>query len=262
MHARVAAVGGNWKMNLDLAACRTLAGSIASAARAETFGCEITLFPPYPYLPAVESQLRGTSVRLGAQDLCERPNGAMTGEVSAAMLVDVGVTTVIVGHSERRHIRGEHDALVAAKLDAALSAGLQAVLCVGERLEDREAGRTLDVVLAQIDAATASITAGRFSGITLAYEPVWAIGTGLTASPADAQPVHAALRAWTRDRFGALAAEALRIEYGGSVKASLSADLIAQPDIDGFLVGGASLSADEFLRIVRSVEQSSLSTAP
>jgi triosephosphate isomerase (TIM) len=209
---------------------------------------DVVVFPPYVYLADAVRLLDESDIAVGAQDVCAEPLGALTGQVAAVMLKDVGCRYVIVGHSERRRLYHEDDVLVARKFAAALQAGLTPVLCVGETLEEREAGRTEAVVARQLEAVAAMNGVSSFAHAIVAYEPVWAIGTGRTASPAEAQAVHAYLRG----RIGAQDAKIanhLRILYGGSVKASNAAELFSMPDVDGGLVGGASLSADEFLDI-------------
>jgi triosephosphate isomerase len=211
------------------------------------------LCPPFVYLQEVGRLLKDTDVSLGAQTLCAEAQGAFTGEVSAAMLRDVGCSYVLVGHSERRQIYAESDALVARKFVAAQSQGLVPVLCVGETLEEREGERTAQVVARQLDAVLAVTGAGAFGSAVIAYEPVWAIGTGRNASPQQAQDIHAMIRA----RVAALDATiggSVRILYGGSVKASNAQELFGMPDIDGGLVGGASLKADEFARICAAAD--------
>jgi len=209
---------------------------------------DIVVFPPYVYLADAVRMLEEGVIAVGAQDVCTEPVGAFTGQVAAAMLKDVGCKYVIVGHSERRRLYHEDDVLVARKFAAVLQAGLTPLLCVGETLEERESHRTEEVVARQLEAVTAMNGVSSLAEAIVAYEPVWAIGTGRTASPEQAQAVHAYLR----DRIGAQDAKMarrLRILYGGSVKASNAAELFAMPDVDGGLVGGASLSADEFLEI-------------
>lgn len=203
---------------------------------------------PFPYLAQAQSALSGTSVVWGAQNLSEQAQGAFTGEVSASMLQDFGCRYVLVGHSERRALYGESDKLVAEKFAAALASGLRPVLCVGETLEQRDTGKTLEVVSAQIDAVLNRVGVAAFSGAVIAYEPVWAIGTGRTATSAQAQEVHAAIRAQIA-KADAKVAEGLQILYGGSVKPGNAAELFAMPDIDGGLIGGASLVAADFLAI-------------
>jgi triosephosphate isomerase (TIM) len=209
---------------------------------------DVVVFPPYVYLADAVRVLDEGDIDVGAQDVCAEPIGAFTGQVAASMLKDIGCRYVIVGHSERRRLYHEDDALVARKFAATLNAGLTPVLCVGETLEEREAERTEAVVARQLDAVTAMNGVPSLAGAILAYEPVWAIGTGRTASPAQAQAVHAYVRDRIRRQDAKISAE-VRIVYGGSVKASNAAELFSRPDVDGGLVGGASLSADEFLQI-------------
>ena len=211
-------------------------------------GVGVAVCVPFPYLAQAQSALSGTSVAWGAQNLSEQTQGAFTGEVSAAMLQDFACRYVLVGHSERRSIYGETDALVAEKFAAALGAGLCPVLCVGETLEQRDAGKTIEVVSAQLDAVLNRVGVAAFSGAVVAYEPVWAIGTGRTATSAQAQEVHAAIRAQIA-KGDAKVADGLQILYGGSVKPGNAAELFAMPDIDGGLIGGASLVASDFLSI-------------
>lgn len=249
-------VGGNWKMNLDAAASRTLADDLARAVATDRLDakCDIAVFPPFVYIRHVHNVLRDrtSSIMLGAQDIWPEPNGAFTGEVSAAMLKDCGVQVVLTGHSERRHVIGETDELINRKTKAALEAGLQVILCIGEKLEEREAGKTDAVNERQLRAGLAGVQAEHLGLLTVAYEPVWAIGTGKNATPADAQDAHLKCRGVLASLFGQDAAAKTRIQYGGSVKGSNAAELLAQPDIDGGLIGGASLKADEFLAIVRA----------
>ncbi|TVQ63387.1 MAG: triose-phosphate isomerase [Phycisphaerales bacterium] len=254
MPSRKPIVGGNWKMYTTQDAAAGLARDVAAgliAGTGEGAGVEVVVFPPFPYLLTVGAVLRerGGPVALGGQDVWTQPEGAFTGEVSGEMLRDCGCTHALVGHSERRHVLGESDELVGEKLRAALSAGLHAVLCVGEKLDEREGGRTDAVNERQLRAALAGVGAGDLSRVVIAYEPVWAIGTGKTATPEDAQRAHAAIRAVVASMYDADAAEAIRIQYGGSVKPGNAAELFAQPDIDGGLIGGASLQASDFLAI-------------
>jgi triosephosphate isomerase (TIM) len=238
-------VAGNWKMHGSLAANAALLQAVRDGARG---GAEAAVCVPYPYLAQARSVLEGSSVAWGAQDVSEHVQGAWTGEVSAGMLLDFGCRYVLVGHSERRSFFGDTDLVVAAKFAAALAAGLVPVLCVGESLEEREAGITGQVVTRQIDAVLEKNGIAAFAHAVVAYEPVWAIGTGRTASPAQAQEVHALIRArFARD--DAEVASGLRILYGGSVKANNAAELFGQADIDGGLIGGASLVAADFLAI-------------
>lgn len=210
---------------------------------------EVWVCPPFPYLSDVSRALAGSRVTLGAQDVCAETQGAFTGEVSAAMLRDVGCAGALVGHSERRALYGETDQLVARKFAALLAANLVPVVCVGEQLAEREAGRTFEVVDRQLDAVLDLSGVAAFSRAIIAYEPVWAIGTGKTATPQQAEEVHAHIRARVAERDAKIAA-AVRILYGGSCKASNAAELLSMPNVDGGLIGGASLKAEEFLAII------------
>jgi len=245
-------VAGNWKMYGSRAENAALARSLLDLVRPES-GTEVLVCPPFVYLWDVGRLLKDTDVALGAQSVCAEPLGAFTGEVSAAMLKDVGCRYVLVGHSERRQLYGEGDALVARKFVAAQSQGLVPVLCVGETLEQREGERTAQVVARQLDAVLAVSGAGALAKAVIAYEPVWAIGTGRTASPEQAQDVHAMIRGKVAALDATIAAS-VRILYGGSVKASNARELFAMPDIDGGLVGGASLKADEFAWICAAAD--------
>lgn len=246
-------VAGNWKMNGSLAGSGTLlAGVVAGAGAIEQ--CAIAVCPPFPYLALASEALRGSKVALGAQDLSIHEPGAYTGEVAGSMLADLGCTYVIVGHSERRQYHGEDDSLVARKYARALEYGLTPILCVGETLEQRERGETERVVAAHVDGVLNLYGVDAFRRGVIAYEPVWAIGTGVTATPAQAEEVHAFIRARVAAKSAAVA-EGLRILYGGSMKPGNAAELMAQPDIDGGLIGGASLNADEFLAIARAADE-------
>lgn len=247
-------VAGNWKMHGRLEVNRALVAGIRD--QEASFGeVGVWLAPPSLYLGQVAGLIGGSGLALAAQNVASEQDGAFTGEISAAMLRDVGCQAVLVGHSERRSHYGEGDAVVAAKFLRAVEAGLVPVLCIGEALTEREAGQTEAVVLQQLSAVL-DAAGERFVGAVVAYEPVWAIGTGRVASPEQAQQVHRILRAAVMQRFPTAAAE-LKIIYGGSVKAANAAALFAMPDIDGALVGGASLDADEFAAIVRCAGQRS-----
>jgi triosephosphate isomerase len=248
---RPAFVAGNWKMHGMLAANAALLETLR-AGLAERGAVEVAVFPPFPYLEQVARLLSGVTVSLGAQDVSAHAVGAYTGEVAASMLADIGCRYVLVGHSERRALHGETDELVAQKFGAAQSAGMTPILCLGETLEERQTDATLAVVFRQLDAVLALYGVAALANAVLAYEPVWAIGTGLTATPETAQSVHRALRQRVAKDDLAVAAD-LRIIYGGSVKADNAAALFVQTDIDGALVGGAALKADEFLAICRAV---------
>jgi triosephosphate isomerase len=248
---RPAFVAGNWKMNGALATNAALLEKLRAGCWANKM-TEVVVFPPFPYLDQAARLLSGSMLFLGAQDVSAHAAGAYTGEVSAAMLLEFGCRHVLVGHSERRSLHRESDALTAEKFGAARAAGMTPVLCLGETLEERRADATLEVVFRQLDAVLSRHGVAALAGAVLAYEPVWAIGTGQTATPEAAQAVHLALRQHVA-ALDAAAAGKLRIVYGGSVKADNAARLFAQPDIDGALVGGAALNADEFLAICRAV---------
>lgn len=240
-------VAGNWKMNGSSESIKSLMGALTAGVVAVD-GLETLVCPPAPYIGLV-ADLKGESpIALGAQNVSAQESGAFTGEWSLGMLQDLGCSHVILGHSERRSLFGEADADVADKFVAAVDAGVIPVLCIGETLEQREAGQTIDVVSTQVDAVLNQAGSERFMNAVIAYEPVWAIGTGLTATPEQAQEVHAAIRAQLAQADADMAAK-LPILYGGSMNAGNAAELLAQNDIDGGLIGGASLKADEFLTI-------------
>jgi triosephosphate isomerase len=241
-------IAANWKMNKTIGEAEAFVGELVRGTKGLE-RCDLLLFPPFFAVPRVASLLEGTGVGVGAQDLFWETNGAFTGEVSGAMVRDAGATCVLVGHSERRHVIGEDDAIVARKLAAALTAGLMPILCVGERIEQREAGKQEPVVQTQLETALGDLDAGAAARVVIAYEPVWAIGTGKTATPADAVAMHAFIRGWVTEAFGADLAERLRIQYGGSVKPDNAAALLGEEEIDGALIGGASLEAASFLAI-------------
>ena len=240
-------VAGNWKMHGSRAVNQALLGELEMSLKPE-WPIDIVVFPPYVYLSDAVRMLEGGRIAVGAQDVCAESGGAFTGQVCASMLKDVGCTHVIVGHSERRRWYHEDDALVARKFAVVLAADLTPILCLGETLEEREAKQTEAVISRQLDAVIAVHGVGGFARGVLAYEPVWAIGTGRTASPEQAQEVHAFLRNRIHAQDAKIARH-LRILYGGSVKAGNAAELFSMPDVDGGLVGGASLSADEFQQI-------------
>lgn len=241
-------IAGNWKMNLDRVSAIALAQAVAQRAGSVP-GVDLVLCPPAAYLLPVGEAIRGSSVTLGAQNMHYEANGAFTGELSASMLLDIGCRYVIVGHSERRQLFGETDAQVNKKVLAALAAGLRPIVCVGELLAEREAGRTGQVIRTQFEGSLAGLSAEQMTHLVIAYEPVWAIGTGKVATPEQAEVVHRDLRKLIADRYNSGLAEKVTIQYGGSVKPSNAAELLSQPDIDGALVGGASLKADDFLGI-------------
>lgn len=241
-------IAGNWKLHNTVAEAVALAKGVDAAARKAS--AEVVVAPVFTALSAVREALGDGPVGLSAQDVYWEPKGAFTGEVSAELLRDVGCTYCIVGHSERRQFFGETDETVRRKVAALLRAQIRPIVCVGESLQQREEGATLGVVLGQVSAGLAGFSNEALAQLVIAYEPVWAIGTGKTATPEDAQQVHAAIRAHLRQERGAAFAEQTRVLYGGSVKADNAAQLLAQPDIDGSLVGGASLVLDQFVAIV------------
>ena len=242
-------IAGNWKMNLSRDESVALASGIAAGEIGA--GVDVLVCPTYVYLDAVAQAAKGSDqVQVGAQDIYFEEKGAFTGEISTAMVKDIGCSHVILGHSERRNVIGESDELINKKIQAVLAAGLTPVLCVGELLEQREAGKTMEVVKSQIEGSLAGLSADQVNKTVIAYEPVWAIGTGKTASPEQAQEVHADLRKLLAERYTEATANEVRILYGGSVKPDNAADLLSQEDIDGALVGGASLKSDSFLQII------------
>ena len=254
---RTPIIGGNWKMHTDLDSGMTLASKVVDYVNSITqvddqLGVNVVLFPPFPYLQAVESVTGASHVQCGAQNMWFEEEGAYTGEVSPAMLKDVGATMVLIGHSERRHIIGETNEQVGCKIKLALASGLQVTLCVGETIGHRTEGKTLDVVLNQVSTGLDGVSAEAMTNVVIAYEPVWAIGTGHTASPEDAQEVHGAIRTHLASQFDSDVSNSVCIQYGGSVKPDNAKDLFACPDIDGALVGGASLTADSFNAIIEA----------
>jgi triosephosphate isomerase len=246
-------VAGNWKMNTDTDSGVRLAEAVADRS-SETAGrsVSVAVIPPFVYLQAVVKAVVTSRIAVGAQDIYYEQNGAFTGEISASMLKDVGCTYVLCGHSERRHVIGESDELVSKKVSAAISGGLLPILCVGELLEEREAGRTVEVVTRQMERGLAGLSAEKVSAVVVAYEPVWAIGTGLTATPEQAQDVHALIRKLLSEAYDSQLAEGTSILYGGSVKPDNAAELMREKDVDGLLVGGASLKADDFVAIIEA----------
>ena len=242
-------IAGNWKMNLNRSDAVALAGGLATQLGSAT-DVDVAICPPSVYLDAVNEAVSGSNVALGAQNMYHEAGGAFTGELSAGMLLDVGCKYVILGHSERRHILGETDAAINLKVVAALAAGLLPIVCVGETLDEREADRTQSVVKGQVEGSLAGLTAEQMQQIVIAYEPVWAIGTGKVATPDQAEEVHADLRSLLETLYNSDVASAVRIQYGGSVKPNNAAELLGQPNIDGALVGGASLKVDDFMGII------------
>ena len=247
---RTPVIAGNWKMHKTTGEARSLARAIKEGAGQVTH-CQVVVAPPFTSLAAVAEELRGSRVILAAQNVHWEPKGAFTGEISVPMLQDIGCTMAIVGHSERRQYFGETDKTVNRRAKALLQSGLQPILCIGETLAERESGKYHQVVAQQLTGGLDGLTAQSLMRIILAYEPVWAIGTGRTASPEQAQEVHAAIRNWLVQKFGDATGQGVRVLYGGSVKPDNIADLMRQPDIDGALVGGACLEADSFMRLIR-----------
>ncbi len=247
---RKAFVAGNWKMHTTSDEAVALGQAILRGA--PSAGVDIAVCPPSVYLQAVATALAGSDVALGAQNMYFEERGAFTGEVSPLMLKDVGCTCVILGHSERRHVFGESDDLVGRKVKSALGLSLKPILCVGEKLDEREAGRTREVVERQVRAGLADVAAESVRDLTIAYEPVWAIGTGRNATPDQAQEVHEAIRTLLARLYGDDIAQVMRIQYGGSVKPENAKEIFDRPDIDGGLIGGASLKAGSFLAIVHA----------
>jgi triosephosphate isomerase len=247
MSRREPVIAGNWKMYKGGAAGCQLAADIAKGC-GDAAGVQVIVAPPFTALAAVATDLEGTRIDVAGQNLHAKSEGAFTGEVSAPMLIEAGCRWVIIGHSERRQYFGETDASVADKTKAAIAAGLRPIVCIGETLEERESGRTLDVCFRQLDAFAELLAAKPGYGV-IAYEPVWAIGTGKVAGPEQAQEVHAAIRKRLSERHGALG-DATRVLYGGSVKPDNAAGLLGCPDVDGALVGGASIDAASFCKIV------------
>ncbi|MCE9619370.1 MAG: triose-phosphate isomerase [Planctomycetes bacterium] len=252
-------VGGNWKMNGTREAAGRLAGEIAAAFEPMAASVDAAIFPPFPYLQQVGEIIRGSGVLLGAQQVSAEANGAFTGQVSAEMLIDLGVQIVIIGHSECRQLLNEPDSLIGEKVSMAVSSGLSVMLCVGETWEERQAGQAESVCRRQITAALKGIHTDHLGSILIAYEPIWAIGTGRSASPQDASTSHASLRKDIRDLYDPSLAAAARILYGGSVNPANATSLFSQPEIQGALVGGASLKAADFASILRGASQAASS---
>jgi len=248
--ARQKFVCGNWKMHKTVAEAVALVQELRAALGDAASKVQVAVAPPFTALHAAAQAAKGTGIEVAAQDVYWEKQGAFTGEVSAPMLAEAGCQHGIVGHSERRQLFGETDDTVRRKVVALLAAGVRPIVCVGETLQEREAGRTLEVVERQVRQGLAGVSVEDLGRITIAYEPVWAIGTGRTATSAQAQEVHLAIRNLLR-QIGAPVADAIRIQYGGSVKPENAAELMAQPDVDGALVGGASLKAQDFVAIVK-----------
>ena len=245
-------IAGNWKMNTDSASAVALAAGLAKEL-SSVDTVDVAVCPPFVYLQSVAAALSASNVALGSQNVYFEEKGAFTGEISCAMLKDTSCAYAIIGHSERRHVMGETDAMINKKISAAISGGLLPIFCVGELLEDRQGGTTNEVVASQIKNGLEGICAESVQAVTVAYEPVWAIGTGLTATPEQAQEVHAMIRGLLAELYGNEIAQAIRIQYGGSAKPSNTAELMSQPDVDGLLVGGASLKVEDFAAMVKTI---------
>lgn len=248
-------VAGNWKMNTTLSSGVALAQAIAKDVQASKPAVDVAVFPPFPYLLAVREAVKGTGVWLGAQNMHAAAPGAFTGEIASTMLKDCGCEWVILGHSERRQFFGDTDAVINQKIQAALAADLKVIFCVGELLAEREAGKTESVLETQMSGGLQGIDAAAMAKLVIAYEPVWAIGTGVTASPAQAEASHAFLRKWMGRNYNPALAETVRIQYGGSVKPDNARELLSQPNVDGALVGGASLKPDQFCPIIQAAAE-------
>ncbi len=246
---RIPFMAGNWKMHKTVGESQELVRALLDGL-GDASGREVLVCPPYTSLASVAPLLNNTAIGLGAQDVFYEPQGAYTGAIAPMMLRDVGCSYTIVGHSERRQHFGDTDELVNKKVLAALGSDLRVIMCVGETKPQRDAGKAEEVTVGQLRGGLAGITTAQMEQIVIAYEPVWAIGTGDTATPDDAQAMHAAIRRTLTEMYGSERAEQVRIQYGGSVKPDNIDELMAQPDIDGALVGGASLKADSFLRII------------
>ena len=246
-------VAGNWKMNTDSQAgvelVKAIAAGVAGIAGQDV---DVAVCPPFVYLQSVAQAVSTVNITVGAQDIYFETKGAFTGEISPDMLKDVGCTYALCGHSERRHVIGESDELINKKVSAAISGGLLPILCVGELQEEREGNKTEEVVTRQVTAGLAGLSAEKVAAVTLAYEPVWAIGTGLTATTAQAQEVHAMIRKLIAKLYDEKIAAEMRIQYGGAANPSNAADLLSQEDVDGLLVGGAALKADSFIEIIKA----------
>ncbi len=241
-------IGGNWKMNTSASDGQALLKSVQAGLNSDSV--DVAVYPPFVYLREMSQTTSGSSIMVGAQDCWHEGNGAYTGEISIDMLKDCSVPTVLTGHSERRHVIGESDDLVNKKTRAAIAGGMIAVLCIGETLDQRESGETDAVNESQIRAGLEGVSKDELGSVVIAYEPVWAIGTGKTATPEDAQDAHMKIRELIANMYDQQAADSIRIIYGGSMKPGNAAELMAMPDIDGGLIGGASLKAEDFLAII------------
>jgi triosephosphate isomerase len=246
-------IAGNWKMNNDLKETQNLLSKLTSGISVDNLNCDVIVCPPFTSLSEAYTLLKGTRVKLGAQNMYFESSGAFTGEISAAMLKGVGCEYVILGHSERRNIFSESDELINTKIKKANASGLKPIFCIGELLEERESGITEKVIEKQIKSGLNNISPEEMGNMIIAYEPVWAIGTGKTASPEQAQDVHKFIRDLINDKYGASISDKIVIQYGGSVNNKNARELLSQKDIDGALVGGASLKADSFIDIIQAI---------
>ncbi len=246
-------IAGNWKMNMTIAESVALAKAVAEGIGRQP-ACDVAVIPQFFAVPAVAEALKGTAVQVGAQDVFYEKSGAFTGEVSPEMLKDAGCTFGLVGHSERRHVIGETDEIIRKKLDALLAADLDVILCIGELIEERNAGKTEERLEIQVRAGLSDLSEAQIKKVTIAYEPVWAIGTGVTATTAQAEEAHVFVRKLVANLFNQQVADAMRIQYGGSVKPGNAAELTGQENVDGALVGGASLTPEQFLGIINAAK--------
>ena len=246
-------IAGNWKMNNDLKETQNLLSKLSSGLSMDNLNCDVIVCPPFTSLFEAYSLLKDTKIKIGAQNMYFESSGAFTGEISANMLIGIGCEYVILGHSERRSIFGETDELINKKIKKAIESGLKPIFCVGELLEEREGGITEKIIEKQIKSGLNGISSEEMSKLIIAYEPVWAIGTGKTASPAQAQEVHQFIRSLIDEKYGASISNNIIIQYGGSVNANNASELLFQKDIDGALVGGASLKADSFIGIIKAI---------
>jgi triosephosphate isomerase (TIM) len=246
-------IAGNWKMNADLKETQNLLSKLSSGLSMNNLNCDVIVCPPFTSLFEAYSLLKDTNIKIGAQNMYFESSGAYTGEISANMLKSIGCEYVILGHSERRSIFGETDELINKKIKKAIESGLKPIFCVGELLEERESGITEKIIEKQIKSGLNEISSEEMKKLIIAYEPVWAIGTGKTASPAQAQEVHQFIRNLIDEKYGASISNNIIIQYGGSVNANNASELLFQKDIDGALVGGASLKADSFIGIIQAI---------
>lgn len=247
-------IAGNWKMNAGPAEAKQLSEGLVQAWKEKTFSCDALLCPPFVSIPFVVKSFRNTPFQTGAQNVHTEDNGAFTGEISTEMLTELTCSSVIVGHSERREYFAETDSVVAAKAARVIQKGMTAIVCVGEQLDQRKNGTHQDVVRTQVEAVLRSLTPQQYTSLVIAYEPVWAIGTGETATPEQAQEMHAFIRSLIRDQWNDQAADSVRVLYGGSMKPANAEELLSRPDVDGGLIGGASLKVESFSEIISIAE--------